>query len=175
MYKYDAVVVGAGNGGQSAACTLAKAGKKVLLIEQHNLPGGVASSYRRGRFEFETALHEMASIGPENNPAAVRQLLEGEYGVKIPWHHVPDIFRVISIRGDEVLQDVKMPMGRKEFEDKMEFYAPGNREAVEKMYALYDECCLALEYLEECKGHPDTKVLMKKYPNFLRVGSYPVN
>ena len=175
MYKYDAVVVGAGNGGQSAACTLAKAGKKVLLIEQHNLPGGVASSYRRGRFEFETALHEMASIGPESNPAAVRQLLENEYGVKIDWHHIPDIFRVISIRGDEVLQDVKMPMGRKEFEDKMEFYAPGNREAVEKMYALYDECCLALEYLEECKGHPDTKVLMKKYPNFLKVGSYPVN
>ena len=175
MNKYDAVVVGAGNGGLSAACTLAKAGKKVLLVEQHNLPGGVASSYRRGRFEFETALHEMASIGPANNPAAVRKMLEEDFGVKLEWHPVPDIFRVISIRGDEVLQDVKMPMGRKEFEDKMESYAPGNREACEKMYALYDECCLALEYLEESKGHPDTKVLMKKYPNFLRVGSYPVN
>ena len=36
----------------------AKAGKKTLLIEQHNLPGGVASSFRRGRFEFDTALHD---------------------------------------------------------------------------------------------------------------------
>ena len=176
MYSYDAVVVGSGNGGLSTACTLAKAGKRVLMVEQHNLPGGVASSFRRGRFEFESALHELASIGPEDNPAALRQLLEKEYGIKkINWHHIPDIFRVISIRDGEVLQDVKMPMGRKEFEDKMEFYAPGNREAVEKMYALYDECCLALEYLEESKGHPETKVLMKKYPNFLRVGSYPVN
>lgn len=175
MHKYDAVVVGAGNGGQSAACTLAAAGKKVLLVEKHNLPGGVASSFRRGRFEFETALHEMASIGPENNPADVRKLLENVYGVKLNWHHIPDIFRVISIRGDEVLQDVKMPMGRKEFEDKLEFYAPGNREAIRKLYALYDECLLALGYLEECKGHPDTKVLMKKYPNFLRVGAHPVN
>ena len=33
MQKYDAIVVGAGNGGLSTACTLAKAGKKVLLID----------------------------------------------------------------------------------------------------------------------------------------------
>ena len=45
MQKYDAIVVGAGLGGLSSACRLAKAGKKVLLIEQHNLPGGVASSF----------------------------------------------------------------------------------------------------------------------------------
>ena len=175
MHKYDAVVVGAGNGGQSTALTLAKAGKKVLLVEQHNLPGGVASSFRRGRFEFETALHEMASIGPAGNRAEVGKLLEDEYGVKIDWYHIPDIFRVIHINDSGKIRDVRMPMGRQQFEDKMEYYAPGNRKAVRDMYALYDECCLALDYLNECKGHPDTKVLMKKYPNFLRVGSYPVS
>ena len=73
MQKYDAIVVGAGNGGLSTACTLAKAGKKVLLIEQHNLPGGVASSFRRGRFEFETALHELAAIG---KPGASQEEIE---------------------------------------------------------------------------------------------------
>ena len=176
MAKYDAVVVGSGNGGLSTACTLAKAGKKVLIVEKHNLPGGVASSFKRGRFEFESALHELASIGTEENPADVRKLLEQEYGVKIHWHHIPDIFRVISLNeSGEKTRDVKMPMGRQEFEDKMEFYAPGNRKAVKTMFELYDECLAALGYLEECKGHPETKVLMKKYPNFLRVGSYPVN
>ena len=48
MQKYDAIVVGAGLGGLSSACRLAKAGKKVLLIEQHNLPGGVASANKTG-------------------------------------------------------------------------------------------------------------------------------
>ncbi len=38
--NYDAVVIGAGNGGLTAAATLAKAGKKVLVLEQHNTPGG---------------------------------------------------------------------------------------------------------------------------------------
>lgn len=33
MTKYDVVIVGAGNGGLSAATYLAKEGKKVLVIE----------------------------------------------------------------------------------------------------------------------------------------------
>ena len=32
MAKFDAVVIGAGNGGLAAACRLAKAGKKTLLV-----------------------------------------------------------------------------------------------------------------------------------------------
>ena len=40
MEQYDVVVVGAGNAGLSAAIQMALAGKKTLLIEQHNLPGG---------------------------------------------------------------------------------------------------------------------------------------
>ena len=32
---------------------------RVLLLEQHNLPGGFATSFVRGRFEFEAALHEL--------------------------------------------------------------------------------------------------------------------
>ena len=50
MAKYDVVVVGSGNAGMSAALYCILAGKKTLLIEKHNLPGGAASSFVRGRF-----------------------------------------------------------------------------------------------------------------------------
>ena len=61
--NYDAVVIGAGNGGLVASARLAKEGKKTLLIERHNLPGGFATSFVRGRFEFEASLHELCGIG----------------------------------------------------------------------------------------------------------------
>ena len=87
MQKYDAVVIGAGNGGLAAACRMAKGGKKTLLVERHNLPGGCASSFRRGRFEFETALHEICEWGSRENPGGCRKTCE-EYGLDIPWRRL---------------------------------------------------------------------------------------
>ena len=52
MAKWDVIVIGAGNGGLSSAVTFAKEGKKVLILEKHNVPGGYATSFKRGRFEF---------------------------------------------------------------------------------------------------------------------------
>lgn len=52
MEKYDVIVVGAGNGGLSAAVTASQKDLKTILFEKHNLPGGAVSSFRRGRFEF---------------------------------------------------------------------------------------------------------------------------
>ena len=42
--RYDAVVIGAGAGGMSAAARLTAAGKRVLLVERMNRLGGRASS-----------------------------------------------------------------------------------------------------------------------------------
>ncbi|MFD3995178.1 FAD-dependent oxidoreductase [Streptomyces sp. NPDC058548] len=46
---FDAVVIGAGNAGLTAAATLQRAGARTLLVERHSVPGGCATSFRRGR------------------------------------------------------------------------------------------------------------------------------
>ena len=176
MQKYDAIVVGAGLGGLSSACRLAKAGKKVLLIEQHNLPGGVASSFKRGRFEFETALHELAAIGAPEKRGDIYKLVNEDYGVPINWLPIPDLFRSIHVKDDgTIIRDFTMPKGRKEFADKLEEYAPGNRKAMEQFYELFDECERALAYISSAHGGPDSKVLRSEYPNFLKAGAYTPN
>jgi len=72
---YDAIVIGAGLGGLAAATTLAHEGLGVLLLERHNVPGGYATSFVRGRYEFEVALHKMSGIGtPEHRGNVYRSL-----------------------------------------------------------------------------------------------------
>ncbi len=61
--SYDAVVVGAGLGGLTAAALLAKAGLAVLLVERHDRPGGYAHGFRRGALHFDSAVHLVGGCG----------------------------------------------------------------------------------------------------------------
>ncbi|MDO4361792.1 MAG: NAD(P)/FAD-dependent oxidoreductase [Eubacteriales bacterium] len=171
MAKYDIVVVGAGNAGMSAALQCQLAGKRTLLIEQHNLPGGAATSFCRGRFEIEPSLHEICDYGPSDNPGDVRTMMDA-YGVKLDWMEIPDCYRVVSVYRDGGVMDVTMPSGVEAYIDAMEKYVPGSREKMEKLFELFQEVLDGIAYITASKGHTDSKVLQEKYPNMLRTGAY---
>jgi prolycopene isomerase len=71
--NYPTVVIGAGLGGLCAAAFLAREGFPVTVVEQHNIPGGYATSFDRaeGKFTFEVSLHGTAI---KNN--TTRRILE---------------------------------------------------------------------------------------------------
>jgi phytoene dehydrogenase-like protein len=79
--RHDVIVVGAGIGGLTAAALLADRGARVLVIEQHYLPGGFCTSWprivRRGderlRYVFDAGVHDVSGLGPRG---PVRHLLE---------------------------------------------------------------------------------------------------
>ncbi len=171
MAKYDVVVVGAGNAGLVAALQCLKMGKKTLVIEQHNLPGGCATSFVRGRFEIEPSLHELCDYGPDGDPGHVRTLLES-FGVELDWVRIPDCYRVVSKYSDGGEMDVTMPSGIGAYIDAMERYVPGSRKKMEELFLLFQEVIDGIAYISSMKGHPDSSVLQEKYPNLLRTGAY---
>ena len=49
-------MIGSGIGGLSTAVLLAKAGKKVLVLEQHDQAGGCCHTFIDKGFEFDTGM-----------------------------------------------------------------------------------------------------------------------
>jgi phytoene dehydrogenase-like protein len=68
MARYDVVVIGAGLGGLTAGAILARAGRKVLVIERSNSVGGAASSYKSGDLFIEGSLQETSDPHDVRDP-----------------------------------------------------------------------------------------------------------
>ncbi len=66
--EWDAVVVGSGPGGLTTAACLGSAGKRVLVLERHDVAGGNTQVFRRHHgddwFEFDVGVHYIGECGP---------------------------------------------------------------------------------------------------------------
>ena len=152
MSKYDAVVIGSGTGGLSAALSLATAGKKILLLEQHNMPGGCATSFVRGRFEFDASLHEFCSLGYPGNWAMTGKLLMEKYKLDIDWCLVPELYRCIGTTRSGKHFDLRLPCGVEEFIKAMADAVPGCEKPMRTFIDLAEECSAAYDYFNEHWG-----------------------
>ena len=93
MARYDAVIIGAGLGGLTTGAILARAGKKILLVERGNSVGGAASSYKAGDLFIEGSLHETSDPRDPRDP---KHLALTQAGVidAVTWVPVPVFYEV---------------------------------------------------------------------------------
>lgn len=107
MARFDVVVIGAGLGGLTAGAILARAGRKVLVIERGNSVGGAASSYKAGDLFIEASLHNTS--GPEDaRDPKHRALTRAGVLDKVEWVPTGSLFEV---RGGPLREPFTLPPG----------------------------------------------------------------
>lgn len=170
MARYDVVVVGAGLGGLTAGAILARAGRKVLVIERSNSVGGAASSYKSGDLFVEGSLHETSD---PHHPRDPKHDVLTRAGVidKVTW--VPS-GAFYQARGGPLGEPFLMPdnfdAARRALSDRF----PEARKGIDQLLGEMERILAAMATIAQGKDAPEdpSETLLRLLPD---AGDWPLS
>jgi len=102
-HRFDAIIIGAGHNGLTCACYLARAGLKVLVLEQYHTVGGMTVTEQETLPGFWSDIHasgyQLANLSPVPNELGLLsryELIEPEF----PFSHAFPDGDIISVNRD---------------------------------------------------------------------------
>ena len=177
MTDFDAIVIGAGNAGLTAATTLQRGGARTLLLERHNIPGGCATSFVRGEFEFEVALHQLSGMGTDQAPFVMRQIF-GQLGImdKLEVVVERDLYRYVKPAkdgsGHEI--DITLPAHWRALGRTLTENFPDEAENITNFLAISEKLSMeCFMMLPQMKKASDESMLKASCPNYVNYGLRP--
>lgn len=88
--RYDAIIIGSGIGGLTAASLLGRVfEKKVLILEQHFKPGGFTHIFKRKDWEWDVGVHYVGNMDKSN---FLRKLFDYLTQGNLEWNRMQDPF-----------------------------------------------------------------------------------
>ncbi|MBD0694734.1 phytoene desaturase family protein [Streptomyces sp. CBMA123] len=138
--RYDAIVVGSGLGGLSAAAYLAADGRSVLVLEQHDVAGGNAHVFRRRRkYEFDVGTHYVGDCGPDGMlPAVLSGLGVRDRVVFRPMDNEQGFDRIITPTAT-----LDVPAGWPAYRDRLRAALPEETEGIDRFVHLAETVAVA--------------------------------
>ncbi len=136
---YDTIVIGSGAGGLTAAVALAQAGQRVLVCEQHEVPGGWTHSFTLEGYRFNTGVHYIGELGKGER---LREIYEG-LGVSDDLKFLelnPDAYDHIIV-GEHQFD---IPKGEEAYSNRLKDLFPKEAKGIDKLFNKISEIYSAL-------------------------------
>ena len=165
MKDVEVLVIGSGAGGLAAAVALAQAGQRVLVCEQHYVPGGWCHSFTLDGYRFSPGVHY---IGRLERGGSLRHIYEG-LGVS------QDLaFCEINPDGyDHILVGERrfdIPKGKTRYVERLKDRFPHEHAGIEGFFAAVDALHDELGRVDRLHGPLDFVRLPWLAPSLLRWG-----
>jgi len=156
--EFDAVIIGAGLGGLSCAAAFARQGFKPLVLEQHSVPGGYASAFKRpGGFVFDVSLHS-TTVGERNG---IHNLIPGFPEIEdVEFVPHPSLYRAIFPD-----YDYRVPQKNlKKYIEMLIGYFPEEKQGIEGIFEDMSGLAGDINKYQQAGGQIDMSTFPKDFP-----------
>lgn len=161
--KHDVIIVGAGIGGLTAGALLAKWGKRVLVLEQHDKPGGFCTSWERYvkhknkklRFVFDAGVHDIAFFGQYSQVSQLMRELNIEN--RIEWMRMDQEYFLPDLQ-------LKVPRRLEDYIEVLSNQFPAERQALIS-YFQEIKICLSEIYERMLLSKPMSSLHISRWAN----------
>jgi all-trans-retinol 13,14-reductase len=160
--EFDAVIIGAGLGGLSCGAAFARQGFKALVLEQHYVPGGYASAFKRpGGFVFDVSLHSTV-VGERKG---IHNLIPGFPEIEdVEFVPHPSLYRAIFPD-----YDYRVPQRNlKKYIDMLVGYFPEEKLGIEGVFEDMNGLAGDINKYQQAGGQVDMSTFPKEFPYLFR-------
>ncbi|KAK3603232.1 hypothetical protein CHS0354_007562 [Potamilus streckersoni] len=132
----DAIIIGSGIGGLTTAVLLARAGKKVLVLEQHDQAGGCCHTFVDKGFAFDTGIHYVGKMMEGNETRIlVDQITEG----KVVWVPMDEVYDTVVLGHPTKAKHFPMVAGKDKYIQTLEKLFPSEKESIHKFMQIMQD------------------------------------
>lgn len=169
MEEFDTIIIGSGVGGLAAAICLARSGQKVLVLEQHYVPGGWSHSFTLGGQRFSPGVHY------------VGLLEEG--------HTTNELYRSLGIANDMVFfrmnknayehclingEYIDLPAGIDNLKRTLSERFPKEKKNIDEYLTLVQNVSIELQLMPKLKGWWQKITVPFRTKNFGKFALFPL-
>jgi len=145
---WDYIVIGSGMGGMVSAAMLAKLGRRVLVLEQHNIPGGFTQMFKRPGYRWDVGVH---IVGEMSEMSYLGRLLQTLTDGRLQWEPVGDVYDEFNFPDGFSIQ---LPDSREQFRETLIDYFPAEREAIDEYLTMVRAAARSTSKLLQSRATP---------------------